>query len=108
MSDKRQKLTAEHAARLVKVLMTTPMSADQITEMTGLKKATVQRWLRIQRESGAMRVAGYLPDARGRLFTPQFAWGLGVDAPRPGKLRSAADRMRDLRQRRREEREREA
>lgn len=90
-------------------LLQTPKSFDQLAQELGVSKATVARYVHDAREVGSADgwpfIAGYGMDARGRRFTPLWAWGREPDAQRPGNTSSAAERMRRMRQRKREMKE---
>jgi hypothetical protein len=68
----------------------------QLAALTGLSHSAVSRWL----TANTTYVCGYEQDARGRLFTRVWRWGTKPSLPRPGPQRTAADRMRDVRARR--------
>lgn len=78
-------------------------SRDQLARLSRLSKRTVSEWIAEKREF--IHVADYAEDARGRKFVELFAWGRKPDAPRPGQRRTTAQRMADLRARRRKEKE---
>lgn len=83
-------------------LVEKPRTYDELAEISGLSKIAVARWVHQHRTEsvGLIHISGYAKDVRGRLFVPQFSWGAGSDAQRPGYQRTAADRMRDMRARR--------
>lgn len=81
-------------------LIAQPHTYDDLTVLTGLSKQSVALWVKHQKDIHLVHISGYSADTRGRLFVPQFSWGNKPDAPRPGCQRTAADRMRDMRARR--------
>jgi len=92
--------TTERALLMSNAMAESPRTVAQLVELSGLSKQAVARWLKAVR--GNVHIAGYTEDARGRVFAPMWAYGAGVDAPRPGCARSAAERMRDVRRRRKD------
>ena len=82
-------------------LIASPHTYDDLCAVSGLSKPAVARWIKQLRDVGLVHVASYATDVRGRLFVPCFGWGQKADRVRPGQQRTAADRMRDMRQRRR-------
>lgn len=90
----RDRITILHTELLRENMLKQPMSFDQMAELAGLSKQSVQRWVRAIRAAKLMYIAAYGPDVNGRLFVPLFAWGKGDDVERPGQVRTAAERMR--------------
>ncbi len=88
---------------MVEALKTKPHSREQLARGSGLVKRTVSEWIDEHRDF--IYVADYANDARGRKFVELFAWGRKPDKLRPGQRRTAAQRMADLRERRRLEKE---
>lgn len=83
---------------IVELLLTGDMSYDDLADQSGLSKDRVARFMRRARKM--VHVSSYGPDKNGRLFVRRFAWGAGSDAPRPGRVLTAAEQMRKLRARR--------
>lgn len=78
----------------------TPRTYRELSEISGLPLPSIRRWVKNLQAAGFAHVAGYAPDRAGRMFVPMWAWGAGADAARPGPRRTAAERMRDSRARR--------
>lgn len=86
---------------LLEALKLTPMSLADMEHLTGLNHHVLARWVRNMRASSVLRVAALEDDGRGRLVVPQFEFGSGPDAARPTP-KTAAERMRASRERRRD------
>lgn len=92
--------TPERSLRMLDALNSGPKTYDQLVLASGLKKPAVAHWVKAMRAAGGVYVAGWAEDQRGRLFMPVFARGSGSDVQRPGPAKSAAERMRRMRDRR--------
>jgi DNA-binding transcriptional ArsR family regulator len=79
------RLQPSHAVILTRLLHSGPTSLAKLQANTGLSGPTITRWLKNLRDENYVYVAGYGPDARGRMFTPLYAWGNQPDAARPGR-----------------------
>ena len=93
--------TATRALKLQTALLQGPRSYDELVECSGLKKPAVARWVKTMRAAGAIHRCGWGADRNGAKRVPLFAWGVGVDAPRPGQSIPPAERMARLRAKRR-------
>lgn len=93
----RKRNTPKTAFEMQRAMQQAPQSYRQLAAISQLNKPAVEHWVRSLRAQELAHVAGWGPDKRGRLFVPLFVWGPGRDAPRPGPLRTDAERMRDLR-----------
>ena len=94
-----EKMTIKKSLALRDLLMSKPMTYEQLCEEGGLTPQRAAYWRKTNAEF--IRIAGWAPDKNGRLFVPVFFWGPGEDVPRPGRALTSAERMRALRQRRR-------
>lgn len=74
-----------------------PRSYDELANISGLPKSSVARWIRTMRAAGFAHIACYGNDSVGRPFVPLWGWGNKPDMQRPGPRRTAAERMRELR-----------
>lgn len=85
--------------RMQAAMTVEPQSYDALAAVSGLCKGGVAHWIKTLREMDPkpVHIAGWAPDARGRLFVALWAWGPGEDAPRPGQSRTNAERMAALR-----------
>ena len=90
--------TIERMEQMTDALKASPHRVEDLCELTGLSVEAVRRWLKAVRKK--VYIADYGEDARGRMFAPRWAWGRRKDAERPGQQRTAAERMRDVRARR--------
>jgi len=70
---------------------------DELVSISGLSKASIARWMKELHSAGAVHISGWTTDVRGRLFVARWGWGVGRDCPRPGHQRTAAQRMKALR-----------
>ena len=87
--------------QLLKMLKT-EHTLQEMSDATGFSYGAVARWVRKMRAAKAIHVSGYAVDAVGREITQKFLAGEGVDAPRPAKQRTDAERMRIYRSKRAE------
>lgn len=105
------RITLEIQLQLVEAMKRKPLSYSQLAQLSGLRKSSVERWVRNVRAKAAELqkqgkpaprpyVADYTEDARQRQFVPQYRWGDYDDQPRPGPRYDAAERMRRMRARR--------
>ena len=93
-----QRTSVKQAIALRDMLSKTPMTYEQLVAATGMSQPRVAYWRKSNADN--IYVAAWAPDKRGRLFNPVWAWGDGEDAPRPGRSQTSAERMRELRARR--------
>jgi DNA-binding transcriptional regulator GbsR (MarR family) len=91
-------MTALVAAVLQSAMLERPRTYDEMTSICGLSKPAVARLVRLMHHAGFVYVAGWTHDTKGRLFVAQWGWGRMKDAPRPGPVRTPAERMRALRE----------
>lgn len=101
------RINAVRIERMRQALATKPQTYDQLAAISGLAKPAVARWVKTMRGEGMQKIyiADWADDERGRKFVPMFKWGKGKDKPRPGRAHTAAERMRNLRARRRQAKE---
>ncbi len=92
--------TVERAMLMAEALKAGPCTLAYLAQLSGLSTIAVARWLKSVRKT--VHISGYTEDVRGRLFTPLWIWGKGKDAPRPGPQSTPAERMRAVRERRRQ------
>lgn len=92
-----ERITTQQSVRMRDALSEKAMTYDDLVVLTGMRKPRVARWVKNNRES--IRVAGWGPDKNGRLFIAKFAWGSEPDAKRPGRVLTAAEQMRKVRER---------
>jgi hypothetical protein len=69
-------------AKTVKLLLTSPATAHEVAEHTGLHLVTAQEWMRSLRKEGAVHISGWLADSLGRDVTAVYTLGPGNDKPR--------------------------
>ena len=91
--------TPERALRMQQSLAAAPQTYDQLVLVSGLQKPAVAHWVKAVRAAGGLHVAAWAQDSKGRWFTPVFRWGKGVDVDRPVGAKSAAERMAQMRAR---------
>lgn len=99
----RARNNPERTAAMVNALIKAPQTYDQLEIVSGLNKTVVASWVKGLRAAGAMHIAAYSRDALGRMYTPAFKWGKGVDARRAPK--PTTERMREMRTRRKQDAE---
>lgn len=89
------KVNAIAFAEMVNCLIPGDMPCAEIAEATGLHYLTVLHYTRAMHARGAVHIAAYEPDSRGRYVTRVYKLGPGRDAKRP-KLTDAERRRRYL------------
>ena len=89
--------TPERTAQMLNALLKAPRTYDQLEAASELNKPAVATWVKAMRAAGHLHISGWVPDCRGRMFTPVFAWGAGTDVKRAGQARTSAERMRAYR-----------
>jgi predicted ArsR family transcriptional regulator len=93
------KINALTQARLIEAMLDGTMSIDELAEHTGLHAVTVQRYTRELHRVGAVHIAQWEKDARGRDAIRIFKIGRGRDAKRE-KL-TASQRQKRSREKKR-------
>lgn len=93
----------ERTLRMTNALLKGPQTYDQLAAVSGLSKVAVATWVKAMRKIKALHIASWTDDCRGRKFTPVFGWGDKPDVPRAGQARTAAERMRAHRERKKVE-----
>jgi len=97
----KQPVTPRCVVLMTLALQSQARTYDDLVALTGLRKATVARWITALRTADRMvRIEAYAPDKSGRPFVPMFRLGGEVDLPRPGPAIAPAQRMRALRAKR--------
>ena len=99
---KRQiiKVSAITYARLIEAMIDGDLTCRELAEETGLHYVTVLQYVRELHKVGAVHVAYYELDNRGRATTRVFKLGRGKDAKRAPK--TSAQRQQQSRKLRRE------
>lgn len=85
-----------------KALETAPQTLDRLVRVSGLGKAAVTRWVRNMQGMKACHLCDWTEDSRGRVFTAVYTWGKGKNVARPEAHDTSAERMRNMRARRKE------
>lgn len=95
------KVNALSLGQLVRALSGEPMTFGELAEETGLHYHTVREWVNAMHDAGAVFVAAWEADVRGRHNSPM--WQLGVDKRdvRKPKL-TAAQRQARVRERKKQ------
>jgi hypothetical protein len=100
MSGKLKMLTPSNVLAMQRALSYEPHTIAQLASVGGINPPTVRRFVNGIREKSRDRagrmdiyIAAWVADARGRLFTPAYAWGPRADTPRPGQRFTSAQRM---------------
>lgn len=96
-----ERMSVKKSLELRELLLTTPMTYEQLCEAGRLSPQRAAYWRKSNAEN--IFVSDWAPDKNGRLFVPVFSWGVGEDKPRPGRTLTSAERMRELRARRKQE-----
>lgn len=90
-------------AKMVYELDKQAMNYEQLIAFTGMSMQAVGRWVRRMKAAGEIHVESWSEDKNGRLFVPMFRWGAKPDAARPGAAITNAQRMAEMRARRKAE-----
>lgn len=104
MTRVRKTLTPVAAARLQQALNTDPQSLDDLVAVSGMSKRVVSRYVRelYEGEAKMIHVGDWGRDSRGYPTIRKFKWGNQPDVACPLTDRTPAQRMRDVRARRKE------
>jgi DNA-binding IclR family transcriptional regulator len=70
-------------ATLIRALLEGDCTADELVEVTGLRRLTVYEYLRYLKKLGAVHVCAREPDVNGRLLIKVWRLGDGVDVRPP-------------------------
>lgn len=76
-------------------------SVAEMVQYSGWHKLTVWRLMRNFKKRGAVHIAGWENDSRGRASISLWALGPGEDAPKPGRRTKEQARLQDSRLRHR-------
>ena len=79
---KYRKISHVALAKTMRMLLDGPVTAQEISEETGIHIVTAQEWMRSLRKEGCIHIGGWLPDALGRDTTAVYQMGKGKDKPR--------------------------
>jgi predicted ArsR family transcriptional regulator len=80
--NKYRKVSHVALAKTLKLLLSGPATAHEISEETGLHIVTAQEWMRCLRKEQCIHISGWLPDGLGRDTTAVYQLGKGRDKPR--------------------------
>lgn len=95
-SDRRQRVTADKVAGLLRMLVDGPCTRAQLVDALGLDPSTVSKWIAAMREAELVRLCDWQNNARGYPTVELFRWAPGEpDAVKT--VRSQAERVRDWR-----------
>lgn len=90
----RKNLTALSSVRLQQSLLTGPQSVDDLVLISGLSKGVVSRYVRALSREKLVHVGEWGRDPRGYPTIRRYTWGDALNAKRPYKYESDAERMR--------------
>lgn len=88
---------------LQEALTEKPTTRADLARRVGLHPNTIGKWLKAMRDEGRVCIWEWGKAADGRLTVPIYLWAPDGDAPRPGPKLTPAERMRELRKRRKEQ-----
>jgi predicted ArsR family transcriptional regulator len=80
--NKYRKVSHVALAKTLKLLLSGPATAHEISEETGLHIVTAQEWMRCLRKEQCVHISGWLPDGLGRDTTAVYQLGKGNDKAR--------------------------
>jgi DNA-binding transcriptional ArsR family regulator len=69
-------------AKTLKLLLEGPVTAQKISEVTGVHLLTAQEWMRALRKEGVVHVGDWIADRLERDITPVYVLGPGPDKER--------------------------
>lgn len=98
----RKMLTPLAASVMQSAMQQAPRSLDDLAELSNLGKPTVTRYVRALTGASLVYVADWGRDRRGYPTIRKYGWGTAADAPCPITTRTGAERMRVLRNSRKE------
>lgn len=102
-----RRMNAQRHAILQNALEIKGRTYAELAQIAGLAPESIAAWVKKLRalKPAPLHIEGYEADSRGRQIVTVFRWGTKQDAMRPGPRPGAvAQRMRNLRARRKEER----
>jgi predicted ArsR family transcriptional regulator len=79
---KYRKISYVALAKTMKLLMEGPVTAHEVSEVTGIHTVTAQEWMRSLHKEGCIHIGGWIPDGLGRDTTAVYQLGKGRDKPR--------------------------
>lgn len=93
MSRPQVKVNAMSYAIMLRNMVDGVFTCRELAEITGLNVLTVYQYTREMHKQGAVHIAHYEPDSRGRHNIKVFRLGVGQDAKRP-KMTGAQKQVR--------------
>ena len=95
----QHKVNQSTYARVFKILLNDPVTANEVVEETGLHLVTAQSLMRTLKRHKVVHICAWEPDGLGRDVRPVYRLGPGKDKPRrkmTGAERQARCRARRL------------
>jgi hypothetical protein len=78
----RVKVSHMALAKTLKLLLEGPVTAHEVSEVTGIHIVTAQEWMRALRKEKVVHIGGWIADRLDRDITPVYALGPGRDRAR--------------------------
>jgi hypothetical protein len=82
MPTRMTKVSHMALAKTLKLLLEGPVTAQKVSEVTGVHLLTAQEWVRALRKEGVVHIGDGIADRLERDITPVYAMGSGPDKER--------------------------
>ncbi len=96
----RKRLTPVASAKMQEAMRKKALSLRNLAEVSGLAMPVVTKYVRQLQGAEMAFVADWEADSRGYMTIEKYKFGKGEDVPCPKSTRTAADRMKDVRAKR--------
>lgn len=84
-----RKLNRKRVVSLMRYIMLRPCTVAQLARFMGMSRTCANDWIRELHKNQCVHVKGYAPTLRSGYRGAIYAWGDGIDAPKPAPTTSA-------------------